>query len=331
MFCINLQIVADPGADDVVEVTTTEERPSLNERQTSELWQAKINNEAGRKTDALEVWFAGCHCDVGGGSVRNGTRHSLSRIPLRWMIRQCFETKSGIIFDKDMLKSVVGLDADTLYPVVKPRPARLHPQGAKFADRVRQPLPFFVFAKAVGSLVMLPFSLVARAAVQPLHHLWLLVKFSNAGKWMRGISGGGKKKDDRILTVSSRDEDTAFRSEEDEELYDALSPEYDQLSLAWFWWIIECIPFRFREQKGLRDDFFVRANWGRGRKIYGDAKREGLKVHRSVKTRLEVLDDKGKSVYKPRAWFKMKAKANTTTDGPGLWDVEDPDQWEWVD
>ncbi|KEF55740.1 uncharacterized protein A1O9_08490 [Exophiala aquamarina CBS 119918] len=39
------------------------------------------------KTDLLEVWFANCHCDVGGGAVRNEERHRLSNIPLRWMIR----------------------------------------------------------------------------------------------------------------------------------------------------------------------------------------------------------------------------------------------------
>ncbi|EJC98207.1 uncharacterized protein FOMMEDRAFT_161959 [Fomitiporia mediterranea MF3/22] len=32
-----------------------------------------------------EVWFAGCHSDVGGGSVPHSTRNSLSRIPLRRM------------------------------------------------------------------------------------------------------------------------------------------------------------------------------------------------------------------------------------------------------
>lgn len=59
--------------------------------------------------------------DVGGGAVRNEFRHKLARIPLRWMIRQCFLLKTGIFFHRDLLK-VVGLDPDNLYPVVKPRP-----------------------------------------------------------------------------------------------------------------------------------------------------------------------------------------------------------------
>ncbi|KAF5328559.1 hypothetical protein D9758_018002 [Tetrapyrgos nigripes] len=41
--------------------------------------------------------------------------------PLRWMIRQCFLTGTGIMFHREMLKDV-GLDPDSLYPMVRPRP-----------------------------------------------------------------------------------------------------------------------------------------------------------------------------------------------------------------
>ncbi|KAF8066480.1 hypothetical protein FPV67DRAFT_1494961 [Lyophyllum atratum] len=70
--------------------------------------------------DIQEVWFAGCHCDVGGGSVKNGTQHSLARIPLRWMVRECFKAESGIIFISEALRAI-GMDLATLYPEVKPR------------------------------------------------------------------------------------------------------------------------------------------------------------------------------------------------------------------
>jgi hypothetical protein len=36
--------------------------------------------------------------DVGGGSVRNFTRHSLARVPLRWMVREIFKANPGILF-----------------------------------------------------------------------------------------------------------------------------------------------------------------------------------------------------------------------------------------
>ncbi|PWN53608.1 hypothetical protein IE53DRAFT_309913 [Violaceomyces palustris] len=46
-----------------------------------------------------EIWFAGCHSDVGGGYIEDSVYYCLSRIPLRWMIRQCFECDTGIIFN----------------------------------------------------------------------------------------------------------------------------------------------------------------------------------------------------------------------------------------
>ncbi|KAJ7506925.1 hypothetical protein B0H11DRAFT_1973404 [Mycena galericulata] len=83
-----------------------------------------------RRTDVLEVWFAGCHCDVGGGSVPNDTRHSLARIPLRWMIRECFKADTGMLFDPVRLQEL-GLDPATLYPFVLPRPPPLPVGDAK--------------------------------------------------------------------------------------------------------------------------------------------------------------------------------------------------------
>ncbi|KZT73241.1 hypothetical protein DAEQUDRAFT_762176 [Daedalea quercina L-15889] len=88
------------------------------------------------KTDVLEVWFPGCHCgasspppplvsadarrllilaptDVGGGSVSNTSRHNLARIPLRWMIRECFRTDTGVRFHAQLLRNI-GLDPAAL-------------------------------------------------------------------------------------------------------------------------------------------------------------------------------------------------------------------------
>src|ERR1700749_3930876 len=58
--------------------------------------------------------------DVGGGSVKNGQRYSLARIPLRWMIREIFKLNIGIIFDAHMLKHEVGLDVDSISEAPKP-------------------------------------------------------------------------------------------------------------------------------------------------------------------------------------------------------------------
>jgi hypothetical protein len=54
--------------------------------------------------------------DVGGGAVPNNERHMLSRIPLRWMIRQCFECETGILFTTAMLAEN-GLDIRSVWPL----------------------------------------------------------------------------------------------------------------------------------------------------------------------------------------------------------------------
>jgi len=54
--------------------------------------------------------------DVGGGSVLNETRNSLARISLRWMIQECFRTKTGIQFLPDALEAL-GLDLGTRHHV----------------------------------------------------------------------------------------------------------------------------------------------------------------------------------------------------------------------
>ncbi|KJA26200.1 hypothetical protein HYPSUDRAFT_159080 [Hypholoma sublateritium FD-334 SS-4] len=77
-------------------------------------------------TDVDQVWFAGGHCDVGGGSVPNGTTPNLADIALRWMVRECFKTHNGMTFNPAKL-AAIGLAPDTLYPVVQPRPAALAP------------------------------------------------------------------------------------------------------------------------------------------------------------------------------------------------------------
>jgi hypothetical protein len=51
--------------------------------------------------------------------VKNSTRHSLARITLRWMIRECFVEHTGIIFDACMV-SQVGLDIESIYVAPKP-------------------------------------------------------------------------------------------------------------------------------------------------------------------------------------------------------------------
>ncbi|KAI0269949.1 hypothetical protein BC834DRAFT_967664 [Gloeopeniophorella convolvens] len=58
----------------------------------------------GFTTNAKEVWFAGDHCDVGGGNARDADPHALSNIPLRWMVREIMLAQCDILLDNAALK-----------------------------------------------------------------------------------------------------------------------------------------------------------------------------------------------------------------------------------
>jgi len=62
-----------------------------------------------------EVWFAGCHSDVGGGAVEDTVRYSLGDISLRWMVKQVVLSQCGILFDTAALRRA---DIDILTTVL---------------------------------------------------------------------------------------------------------------------------------------------------------------------------------------------------------------------
>lgn len=98
----------------------------------------------GRRTDVKEVWFMGCHSDIGGGTVKNDERHKLSQIPLRWMIRQSFECDTGIMYNTAKLVEI-GLDVQTLWPLYSPVRIPAFGPPPTYADRCkggdRNPIP----------------------------------------------------------------------------------------------------------------------------------------------------------------------------------------------
>jgi hypothetical protein len=231
-----------PVSNSVDSVAAAKRKLTLNTLET--LYDdSNDSNVPVQPTDVEEVWFAGCHCDVGGGSVSNDTKPNLARIPLRWMIRECFKSKSGIMFHSELLKEV-GLDPDALDPVVKPRPPAL-PVGQNRIQRVPK-----------TSL----FSQGKNKPAVPVQH----------------------------------------QSEEEMELADALSPVYDQLSLAWGWWILEFWPIQLWSHA--KNSWFSWLKWGwnlgRGRII--PKQTTPVKVHRSVKLRLDATYDNN-SRYVPKA------------------------------
>ena len=60
-----------------------------------------------------EVWFAGCHSDVGAGTVEDAVRYSLGNVSLRWMVKQVILSKCGIRFDSAALRRA-GIDISTI-------------------------------------------------------------------------------------------------------------------------------------------------------------------------------------------------------------------------
>ncbi|KAF9039699.1 hypothetical protein BDZ89DRAFT_981890 [Hymenopellis radicata] len=229
----------------------------LSKQKSQHLMERRYDRDPAQPTDIDEVWFAGCHCDVGGGSVDNETAHNLARVPLRWMIRECFRTNSGIMFDCDGLRSI-GLDPDSLYPHVAPRPPAL-PLGNL---RIKS----------------IPSSTQRSQAQQEA----ALGNYANS----------------EALPVPRK-------SEEELDLQDALCPIYDQLSLAWFWWILEFLPLKQRYQRG-NNSWAVYFGWNMGRgRFIPKQKSNGIRVHRSVKTRLEAQTETG-GKYEPKAAFDLE-------------------------
>ena len=95
------------------------------------------------------------------------------------------------------------------------------------------------------------------------------------------------------------------QTEEQIELLDALAPIYDQLALGWGWWLLEIFPIKYRYQTS--DNKWhtsYRWNLGSGRYIPSQSSK-GVRVHRSVKTRLDAEYENGRK-YLPKANLDLK-------------------------
>lgn len=85
-------------------------------------WGNPFNDTNAKPQDAQEIWFAGGHCDVGGGYPENDS--ALCKVPLSWMIERA--KACGLQFRTQSINSVVlGEDQNSKY--VAPDPlARRH-------------------------------------------------------------------------------------------------------------------------------------------------------------------------------------------------------------
>ena len=285
----------------------------------------------------------------------NGQRHSLARIPLRWMIRECFKINSGIIFDAHMLEHEVGLDINSIFKAPDAlSPATLHlagPDGAELKGFSFRDIPIGII-KAVGA----PF------------------------RWIWGKLSHLRVKSSPRVVFTLEQARFVSEGEANEELEDALSPIYDQLKKHTYWKIMEWIPCEsspsptrlphqanelIRRLKGsskskvprwmvpmtsgptslcksspvvtnprLRTPSlivsFVSWNRGKGRKVYSRVMRRGVKVHRSVRTRMLARGKGGENrPYLPKIRYMIDGKPRKLTRDE--WLAEDPLHFEWVD
>ncbi|KAH9178544.1 hypothetical protein EDB89DRAFT_2063507 [Lactarius sanguifluus] len=104
-----VNFIADYYHRDSKKVTASGLSPSSKEEQVSDVQgnESKIippqMDEVFKKPDVREVWFVGCHADVGGG-VKKNEEKALSDIPLRWMVREIVKAGVKVIFDGKALK-----------------------------------------------------------------------------------------------------------------------------------------------------------------------------------------------------------------------------------
>ncbi|KAL1951075.1 hypothetical protein VTO73DRAFT_224 [Trametes versicolor] len=295
----------------------------------------KAQDTAGAQgeTDVKEVWFAGCHCDVGGGSVPDDTLHSLARIPLRWMIRECFRTRTGIRFHGELLKEI-GLDPARLWPATPtgrawPEDTFVYPgvsssgNGAPavsvtpspplFAAQVVAPTPL---TEKTQEEIGHAHSEAARtnvASIFPPNKAFSPPAAGRASPHIRDVSSStahtlvngieSQMQAHSALAPPEWGPDPNV-NEEEEEKADATCAIYDQLARRPFWWLLELLPIEVRIQGADRQwQKQYRFNLGHGRDV---PPTEQFYLHRSVKYRMDAKDLPG-GPYKPRArWGSMK-------------------------
>jgi len=193
-----------------------EEKSDIEQTIFSSLFDS--SNISPTKTNVKEVWFMGCHADVGGGAVPNSERHMLSRIPLRWMIRQCFECETGILFTTAALAET-GIDMQSVYPVYQiPKKPVVGPSPGTVERYEKGLLPELV--RRVSAL------------------------------------GGGKKVVNGVGTDEAFNDklEIEILPEQVEDHFDALASINDQLVQARGWWILEFWPVKIRVQKRIKNE-----------------------------------------------------------------------------
>ncbi|KAG8856463.1 hypothetical protein FRB96_006429 [Tulasnella sp. 330] len=220
--------------------------------------------EPGRMpTDVREVWFAGCHADVGGGSVENNTKNTLANPSLKWMINEILNPayNLGIYFKPNAFEEIQAFD--TLITTTRdstPRPRKGIPS---------------VFLKAPNKILNdnnnNASTLNGGGHVQNPSDTPTLVDISSSPPRTAGPSIGSGTALDKFDPISpivthdtskpdpSNDVDTDMEGMsivkvvENSPDVDANAPMYDQLQGHIFWWILEYafLPQSWQDRHGV--------------------------------------------------------------------------------
>ncbi|KAF8338082.1 uncharacterized protein EI90DRAFT_3041523 [Cantharellus anzutake] len=195
-------------------------------------------------THVKEVWFAGCHSDVGGGSVANDSKVALSNIPLRWMIKEILEADTGIIFNDDPRLAELGI-------VLNPPPI-VTANIAESTSHVDETTP-----------------------LRPRMDVHTTTQYTAPDSTLEFVL---ENKDNLTATREALPRDTDARLEledlpsrhlpDDIHEEDVVTSMHDELKADPLWWILEFLPFLRSKQKA--DGEWVsypRINLFRGREI----------------------------------------------------------------
>lgn len=244
---------------------------SLKQVELMNKFNARDAEEWGRTTEetsVLEVWFAGTHADVGGGAVHNDERHMISRVPLRWMIRETFKCNTGILYRSDVLAEH-GMDVHTL-----------HPKLIERKPPVVGPAPSDVDRYTAGQLP----SLESRRRSLRSHNIDVKAKVERT----EGKSDVAPAQKDEQLARRPPDEDIDVLPEIYEDFFDAQAPINDQLKQSKVWWILEFWPIKYRvKQEDGTWKKKVGINLGRYRAVRDSRP----KMHWTVAQRLQSQKD----------------------------------------
>lgn len=269
--------------------------------------QTGQTNEAqstGKPTDVEEVWvcpvsvlpvliacfmadllpqFLGAHADVGGGAVHNSTRHKLSRIPLRWMIRQTFHCNTGITFSTAALAET-GLDVHTLWPICKKLPRPQVGPAEEMIDKYKS-----------GQLEPLNWRSNALAPMQRRD-----ARGQQTDPYQRqGIDDSDTDSDDELYALKG-----SWTKEQEEDYMDSLAEINDQLAVAKSWWVLECMPIKARvqdEQDG--DTWRKKVVMNKG--MYRPVREMEPRMHWTVEQRMKERGYEVKTRVSPSAKWQV--------------------------